>query len=135
VLPSTLASTWKAFGNYLNLGWCFGKITNCETVWIVLQVVQSEYSIPPPHGPGSAQLWKTAASLPSPVVEARGWGSENGRQLSWAETDHVFAVERRRYTVSYQQFVQGEHRPAVLSMFNWVWSVSSGSGTAPAAAL
>ena len=59
---------------------------------------------------------------------------ENGRRLSWAETDHVFAVERWRYTVGYQQFVQGDHRPAVLSMFNWLRTVSRGRGTAPSAA-
>jgi len=46
----------------------------------------------------------------------------------------MVAVERWRYTVRYQQCVQEEHRPTVLSMSNWVQSVSRGRGIAPTAA-
>jgi hypothetical protein len=40
------------------------------------------------------------------VVEEHGEESQNGRSLSWAETNHVVSVEKKHYTGSCLQFVE-----------------------------
>jgi len=44
-------------------------------------------------------------------VQGHGQESQNGRLLSWAETDHVVPVKWKRYIVGYLQFVEVQREP------------------------
>jgi hypothetical protein len=48
------------------------------------------------------------------VVEENGEESQNRRRSSWAKTNRVVPVERRRYTVSCLQFVERKHMQEAL---------------------
>jgi hypothetical protein len=73
------------------------------------------------------------ASLLSLSVEAHGQDLQNGRRLSWAETDHVFLLKEgfkpldihsRLYAVC------GKKAPACSIVLNWVRSFKCSTETA-----
>jgi len=81
--------------------------------------VWSWYSVSSQNGPNRPCLSKAAESLPSPVVEAHGQGSQNGRRLSQAEDRRRCscgkkALRRQMFIVGYLQFVDRKHLHAAL---------------------
>jgi hypothetical protein len=86
-----MRGVWKWFGQEL----LFRQIKSCKIAQVTirrcgLSIAFHHYMALVVH-----TCEKQLLSLPSPVVKVHGQQSQNGRQLSWAETDHVVPVEGR----------------------------------------
>jgi hypothetical protein len=132
----------KGFRKWLGQEPLFQKTTRCEIARIIIGCCSLSTAF---HHQMVVvvQVCENCCVFTKPNVRSAWTKSQNGRRLSWAETDHAVLEEKRRYTVRYSRSVTcslwtesvcKQHRvqlstELIIWQGNWTAGVVSGIAT------